>query len=235
MDVVPAADAAQSSRPSPAPAADAPSDAPQKPGVSGGRSRGHSGGHSGVDALITQRIEDHRRNVEALDASHRATIAEAATLVLETLLGDGAVYVCGNGGSAADAQHIATELVCRFLIERRALRCHALTTNTSSLTAEGNDHGFETSFSRQVEAFVRPGDLLWVLSTSGSSPNVLAAAETARQRGVRVLGFTGSAGGSLRERCDVCFLAPCETTYGIQQLHQLAYHIICEQVEAAIA
>jgi D-sedoheptulose 7-phosphate isomerase len=141
------------------------------------------------------------------------------------------VYVCGNGGSAADAQHIAGELAGRFRRDRPALACVALTTDTSVLTAVGNDFSYEQVFSRQVEALGRPGDVLWALSTSGNSPNVLAAARTAAGAGMKVVAMTGAAGGALGELADLCFRAPAERTDLVQQLHQLAYHVICEVID----
>lgn len=184
-----------------------------------------------MEDTIRAFIREHLEAVQRLDATHRQQLAAAATLINTCLQADGAVYICGNGGSAADAQHIAAELAGRFLRERRALRCVALTTNASALTAIGNDYDFDRVFARQLEGLARPGDVLWAISTSGRSRNVLAAARVARQCGARVLGFTGGSGGALAALCDVCFVAPVETAYGIQQLHQLAYHIICDLVE----
>ncbi|MEP0845853.1 MAG: SIS domain-containing protein [Phycisphaerae bacterium] len=146
----------------------------------------------------------------------------------------GKLLILGNGGSAADAQHIAAELTGRFKAERPAFPALALTTDTSALTAIGNDLGFERVFARQVEALAARGDALWALSTSGDSPNVLTAVRAARERQVFVVGFTGAGGGALAPLCDLVFRAPHTSSDRIQEAHQLAYHYVCERVEAAI-
>lgn len=145
------------------------------------------------------------------------------------------VYVFGNGGSAADAQHIAAELLGRFRQIRRALPVVALTTDTSTLTAVANDFSFEHVFARQVEALVERHDVVWALSTSGDSPNVLAAVHAARDRRAVVIGFTGGAGGKLAPLCDHVLCAPHRDSDRIQEAHLLAYHYVCERVEAAFA
>lgn len=155
--------------------------------------------------------------------------------LLECLRGGNRVFVLGNGGSAADAQHIAGELLGRFRMERNAMPVMALTTDTSTLTAIGNDLGFERIFARQIEGLVRAGDIVWILSTSGNSPNVLEAARTAAALGACVLGFSGESGGKLAALCEVIFLAPHRSSDRIQEAHQLAYHYVCERVEAALA
>lgn len=159
------------------------------------------------------------------------TIAEAAALVREVLAHGGTLFFCGNGGSAADAQHIATEYVVRYMKTRRALPAVALTTDTSLLTAAGNDLGFDQVFSRQVEALVREGDLLVVHSTSGTSPNVIRAAEAARARGAKVLALTARDGGQLRGLADVAIVIPTDRTDRAQELHLAIQHVICELVE----
>jgi D-sedoheptulose 7-phosphate isomerase len=184
-----------------------------------------------MDQIIRQFIQEHLDGIQRLDAARQAEIAAAARLLIDCFHASGRVYICGNGGSAADAQHIAAELVGRFLRERPGLPCIALTTDTSALTAISNDYGFDRVFTRQVEALVRPGDVLWVLSTSGNSPNVVAAAKAARAHGAKVLGFLGGTGGELLPCCDVSFLAPARPSYAVQHLHQLAYHIVCDLVE----
>ena len=143
------------------------------------------------------------------------------------------LYICGNGGSAADAQHIAAELSGRFRQNRRALPAIALTTDTSALTAIGNDFGFDAVFARQVEALARSGDLLWALSTSGNSPNVIRAIDAARKLGARVIGFTGKSGGQLANCSDWLVRVPHESADRIQEGHELAYHYLCERIEAA--
>jgi D-sedoheptulose 7-phosphate isomerase len=183
-------------------------------------------------SIIRQTITDSLAAMKRLEADAVvAQIAAAARLVTDTLRAGGAVLVCGNGGSAADAQHISGELAGRYQRERKALNCLALTTNTSNLTAIANDYGYDRVFARQVEAHLRPGDLLWAISTSGNSASIIEAAKAAKALGGKVLGFTGSSGGKLAALCDVCFIAPAEATYQVQQLHQVAYHIVCELVE----
>src|SRR5688572_610127 len=159
-------------------------------------------------------------------------IVEAATLVRDVLAHGGTLFFCGNGGSAADAQHIATEYVVRYMKNRRAMLAIALTTDTSLLTAAGNDLGFEHIFSRQVEALVRAGDLLVVHSTSGTSPNVINAAGSARKQGAKVLVLTARDGGTLRALADVAIVIPTDRTDRAQELHLAIQHVICEMVEA---
>ncbi len=188
-----------------------------------------------TEATIRRRIREHRQAVDRLEADCLGDLAAAAELLAGALAAGGRVYVCGNGGSAADAQHIACELMGRFLADRRALPCVALSTDTSGLTAIANDYGYERVFARQVEALVRAGDVLWALSTSGDSPNVLAAATAAKAAGAKVLGFTGGDGGELKGASDVCFVAPAADSFAVQQLHQIAYHVVCELIEARVA
>ncbi len=184
-----------------------------------------------VKAKIAAMIDEAARGVAGVDEASAGTIQEMAQLLIATFDAGGRVYVCGNGGSAADAQHIAGELAGRFRRERKPLPCVAVSTDTSVLTAVGNDYSFEDIFSRQVEALAAPGDVLWALSTSGDSPNVLKAADAAHQSGAKVIAMTGSGGGKLAEAADVCFRAPADRTDLIQLLHQLAYHIICELID----
>ena len=185
---------------------------------------------------------------EAIRASLRATsklyvdmsevlagpAARAAELLIAALKGGGTLYVCGDGGSAAESQHVAAELVGRFLMNRPALPCVALTTDSSILTAVANDYDFSRTFERQVEALVKPGDVLWALSTSGNSPNVLKAAVLARQRGAKVLGMTGRDGGKLAELCDLCLCVPADSSPAIQEGHLTLIHILCRLVEEAL-
>src|SRR4051812_32189743 len=155
----------------------------------------------------------------------------ALELVRATVARSGTLFFCGNGGSAADAQHMATEYVVRYLRNRRAYPAVALTTDTSLLTAAGNDLGFDEVFARQVEALAQPGDLLIIHSTSGNSPNVVRAAEVARARGVPVLAFSSRDGGRLRELADHSVIIPTTRTDRAQELHLCIEHAICELVE----
>jgi len=161
-------------------------------------------------------------------------LAAAHQLVRETVDRGNTLFFCGNGGSAADAQHMATEYVVRYMRNRRAYPAVALTTDTSLLTAAGNDIGFENVFSRQVEALGKAGDLLVIHSTSGNSPNVLRAAEAARERGVRVLAFSARDGGALRALADHSVVIPTSRTDRAQELHLCIEHIICDLVERTL-
>lgn len=162
-------------------------------------------------------------------------LERAAAMVRETVDRGGTLYFCGNGGSAADAQHLATEYVVRYMRNRRAVPAVALTTDTSLLTAVGNDFGFDHVFARQIEALARPGDLLVIHSTSGKSPNVLRAAEAARAKGVAVLAFSARDGGPLRALADHNVVVPTDRTDRAQEIHLCVEHVICDLVEQALA
>ena len=166
---------------------------------------------------------------------HAGDIARLAGLYGDTLRGGGTLWFAGNGGSAADAQHVAAEYVIRYGEHRRALPAVALTTDTSLLTACGNDLGFETIFARQVEALVRPGDLLVLHSTSGESANVARAAQAARAKGARVVALLGKGGGALRRLVDDSLVIPSDETSHIQELHLAIEHVICGIVEAQLS
>lgn len=159
------------------------------------------------------------------------SIAAAAAMMRDTLSRGGRLFFCGNGGSAADAQHVATEYVVRYRKARRALPAIALTTDTSLLTAAGNDLGFEEIFARQVQALVTAADALVIHSTSGNSPNVLRAAIRAREQGARVIGFTAGDGGALAKLCDECVIVPTDRSDRAQELHMCIEHLICELIE----
>ena len=165
-------------------------------------------------------------------ANEQAEQATAIAGCYETALrAGGTLFFAGNGGSAADAQHIAAEYVVRFQTSRPALRAVALTTDTSLLTAAANDMGFDEVFSRQVEALARPGDVLVLHSTSGESPNVVRAAQAAKSRGVTVVAFLGKGGGAVRELADFALVVPSDETARIQEMHLALEHLICEIVE----
>ena len=168
------------------------------------------------------------------DSALCAATTQAVDVVVASFRAGGKLLLCGNGGSAADAQHWAAELVGRFLYDRPGLPAIALTTDTSLLTAVGNDYGYEASFSRQVQALGRPGDVLFALSTSGRSPNVLAAARAARDLGIRVIGFTGATGGDMLKLCDVCLRIPAPETARVQEGHEVLGHAICALIETAM-
>jgi len=173
---------------------------------------------------------------------HAAVMAEAATLLpasieraaneLHACFARGSkLLACGNGGSASDADHLVAELVGRYKDERRALPAIALAGGMATITAVANDYGYETVFARQIEALARPGDVLFAISTSGNSRNVLAAVKAARERDVRVVGFTGGDGGQLAVNSDVLICAPSKVTARIQEVHILCIHVICETLD----
>jgi D-sedoheptulose 7-phosphate isomerase len=164
-----------------------------------------------------------------------AQVAAATQMVRDTLRGGGTLFFCGNGGSAADAQHIATEYTVRYLRTRRALRAVALTTDTSALTAAGNDFSFDEIFSRQLEALGRAGDLLIVHTTSGNSPNCLRAVATARSLGLRSLALTAKDGGRIAGAADLTLIVPTDRTDRAQELHLAIQHAICDAVDAEVA
>jgi D-sedoheptulose 7-phosphate isomerase len=164
-------------------------------------------------------------------AEHADTIAAIAARYAGALGAGGTLFLAGNGGSAADAQHLATEYVVRYQSSRPALRAVALTTDTSLLTACANDMGFDEVFARQVEALARAGDVLSLHSTSGESPNLIRAAQAARARQVSVIAFLGKSGGPLKELADVALVVPSDDTARIQEIQLACEHLICEMVE----
>jgi D-sedoheptulose 7-phosphate isomerase len=184
-----------------------------------------------------QSVRDHvAASIEAkqrllADAEALTAIELAAGLLVDCLQRGGKVLFAGNGGSAADAQHLAGELVSRFYYDRPALAGLALTTDTSVLTAIGNDYGYEQTFVRQVHGLGRPGDVLVALTTSGNSPNILAAVEVARGVGMRTIGLTGRGGGKVATAVDCCLRMPSDSTPRIQECHILVGHILCALVE----
>lgn len=166
--------------------------------------------------------------------SQASVIVAIAQLIVETFQRGGKVLLCGNGGSAADAQHIAAEFVSRFRRERHGLPAIALTTDTSILTAIGNDYGYERVFARQIEALGRSGDTVIGISTSGASASVIAAMRAAREGGMATVGLTGASGGALVDHVDVCLRVPSQNTARIQEVHITAAHAICEIVERTL-
>lgn len=180
---------------------------------------------------LAEVIDAHRKTLAEFEAKSLDTIVAAAEAITKALKQNNRLYICGNGGSAADAQHIAAELVGRFECERKGLPVIALTTDTSLITSVSNDYGYENIFVRQVEALVKEGDILWAISTSGASPNVVAAAQLAKGKGALILAFTGKADSELEQIADICFCANSQSAARSQEIHQLAYHIICQLVE----
>jgi D-sedoheptulose 7-phosphate isomerase len=186
-------------------------------------------------------IDDYlRRSAAALsaivaDAAFAQTVTSIAAAVSGSLSAGGKLLIAGNGGSAADAQHLAAELLSRFVTDRAPLPAVALTTDTSVLTAIGNDYGFDHVFERQVRGLARPGDVFIAISTSGRSRNVLAALHAARETDVTTVGFTGSEPRDMAALCDYCLCAPSAETAIIQQIHIVAGHIVCGLVERSLS
>jgi D-sedoheptulose 7-phosphate isomerase len=190
-----------------------------------------------MKGILSKRLHEHIEVINALAADEAllGRINEAARIIVEAFRNNGKLLICGNGGSAADSQHIATELVSRFLMERRALDAEALTINTSSLTAIGNDYGFDRVFARQIEAKGKSGDVLLGISTSGNSSNVIEAMKTAKTIGIETIGLTGNDATSLiYQLSDCCIGVPSNSTPRIQEAHILIGHMLCEFVEREI-
>ena len=187
-----------------------------------------------MSAEVT-RIRESLDGLATLAGRVAAEQADAIAVIADryeaTLRGGGTLFFAGNGGSAADAQHVATEYVVRYQTNRPAMRAVALTTDTSLLTACANDMGFEEVFARQVEALAEPGDLLVLHSTSGESPNVIRAAQAAKARGVGVVALMGRTGGQLKDIADLVLVLPATETARIQELHLAIEHVICDLVE----
>jgi D-sedoheptulose 7-phosphate isomerase len=183
----------------------------------------------------------HRQAIEAVWDEHLRVatavrplapdVDRVVGIIADSMAAGGTLLACGNGGSAADAQHITAELTGRFFRDRKPLRALALHTNASSLTAIGNDYGYDEVFAREVGAHGREGDVLLAISTSGNSRNVLRAIEVAREKRMAVIGLTGEQGGKMRQLCDVCLCVPSTSTPRIQECHILIGHTICELLE----
>ena len=188
---------------------------------------------SPTEAHIAQDIQAHMAITQEL-LRQTALLAEVADRLIAAFTAGKKTLLCGNGGSAADAQHIAAEFVGKFYFDRPALPAEALTVNTSSLTAIGNDYSFDQVFSRQVEAFGAEGDTLIGISTSGNSRNVVEAFRVAQQRGITTVALTGASGGQLKAEADYCICIASSDTPRIQEHHILVGHILCELVERAL-
>lgn len=184
--------------------------------------------------LLNEAFDAHAHLLEATRSALTEKIVEAIEVCSTTLRNGGKILLAGNGGSAADAQHLATEWVVRLKQDRMAMAAIALTTDTSTLTAAGNDYGFEHVFYRQIEAIGRPGDVFIALSTSGNSKNILKAARAAKRSGISVIALTGRGGGKLAETSDVLLSVPDDETARIQEMHILIGHVLCGGVEAAV-
>jgi D-sedoheptulose 7-phosphate isomerase len=189
-----------------------------------------------MDNIISKRMKESLEMIQKMrEADFTGCLQAAAQSLLQTYRKGKRVLLAGNGGSAADAQHLAAELVARFFRERKGLPAEALNVNTSVITAVGNDYDFNRIFSRQIEANGSSGDLFIALSTSGNSPNIIEAIAVARQKGMTVLGFTGGNGGKMKTLCDVSLIIPSDITPHIQEGHIICGHILCEIAETLLA
>jgi len=186
-----------------------------------------------IDKILT--IWNEHMEIAKLLPRLAAAVSDAVDIIYSSLAAGGQLLIAGNGGSAADAQHLAAELTGRFLLERRPFRAMALHGNTSALTAIGNDYGYEHVFARELSAHARPGDVLLAISTSGNSANVLRAIAAAREHKVKVIGLTGESGGRMQSLCDLCLCIPSHSTARIQEMHITIGHAMCELLEARLA
>ena len=184
--------------------------------------------------LLARSLKEHLDTIQALLDSRLSEIEAAGRLICAALDAGNKILLCGNGGSAADAQHIAAELVGKYEQERRAFPAVSLTTDTSALTALSNDYGYEEVFARQVEALATAGDVLIAISTSGKSPNIVKAAEKARALGCKTIALTGCSGEPLASCCDLAVVVPSERTSRVQEAHITIGHLWCEMVDAML-
>ncbi|MDO9548462.1 MAG: D-sedoheptulose 7-phosphate isomerase [Candidatus Marinimicrobia bacterium] len=187
-----------------------------------------------IQSEIKQQLLESARVKEALSAGCSDSIADAAEMLIAAVAEGAKILLCGNGGSAADAQHIAAELVARLNKERKAIPALALTTNTSTLTALANDYDFATVFVRQVEAFGRSGDILIGISTSGNSKNVIQAMNYAAENGLKTVALTGGSGGEMAQIADFSIIVPSDSVQRIQEAHITIGHILCDLLEQSV-
>lgn len=183
---------------------------------------------------VIDNLRDARRMLDEFEAKQVDKVVTAAQMLIGCYRQGGCVYLCGNGGSACDAQHISGELVGRYLINRQALAAVALTADTSILTCIGNDFSFEEVYSKQLEGLARQNDILWAFSCSGKSPNILKAAEMARKKEAKVIAFTGRDDTPLESLADLCIAVAAPYAGPAQQVHMVVYHTICQLVEEAM-
>ena len=186
-----------------------------------------------MNIVIQNEFQSHLETIQKVIGTMEKPLQEAASLAVETLKNGNKILFFGNGGSAADAQHLAAELSGRYKCERRGLPGIALTTDTSALTAIGNDYGYDRVFDRQVEAIAQKGDLLFGISTSGNSANVINAFKVGQELGCKILGMSGRDGGAMNQYCDVNLIVPSNDTPRIQEMHILFGHTICQIIDNA--
>lgn len=181
--------------------------------------------------MVLEELNHHQNTIAKVIEKLVPAIETSCKMIIETLLKGGKILLAGNGGSAADAQHIAAELTGRYVKERKALPAIALTVDTSALTAISNDYGYESVFSRQIEALANPNDLFIAISTSGNSANILKSLASAKAIGCKTIGLSGRDGGKMNELCDINIVVPDEVTARIQEMHILIGHIFCKSVD----
>ena len=184
-----------------------------------------------MQSIIKKELNEHSTTLDATMKSIGSALEVAANICIDSLKQGGKILIFGNGGSAADAQHIAAELVGRYKLERKGLSAIALSTDTSSLTAIANDYGYEHVFDRQIEALANPEDVAIGISTSGNSSNVINALQLAKNIGCKSIGLSGKSGGDMNKLCDVNLVIPANDTARIQEMHILVGHIICHLIE----
>jgi D-sedoheptulose 7-phosphate isomerase len=191
-------------------------------------------GEAQIDEIFRHEFEQHKSVAEATARAVRSDFRLVLSILEDSVRQGGKLLFFGNGGSAADAQHIAAELVIRYKKDRKAIAAIALTTDTSTLTACGNDLGFDTVFERQIEALGRPGDVAIGISTSGKSPNVLRGLKQARSSGLKTVGLTGGTGGDMRAACDALIIVPSPVTARVQEMHITLGHMLCVALETGL-
>lgn len=186
---------------------------------------------------VNEVINEQIKNLKLLNKNENyfTDLEESTKIIVDSILKNGKLLVCGNGGSAADAQHISAEFVGRYVLERAGYPAIALSTDTSIITAIGNDYSYDDIFSRQVEALGRNGDVLLAISTSGNSSNIINAINMAKKKGLKIIGLTGKDGGKMKNLCDTVFIFPYKETARIQEHHMMTYHLICEFVEKKLS
>jgi D-sedoheptulose 7-phosphate isomerase len=187
-----------------------------------------------MQQFITRQLQEHQQLFHILETELTLPITRLAERLIETFRIGNKLLIMGNGGSAADAQHFAGEIVSRFRMERPGLPAIALSTDTSIITAIGNDYGFERIFSRQIEALATPGDAVIGISTSGNSPNVRKALEAAQQAGCTTIGLLGKDGGNIKDLCDIPLIIPSNDTPRVQEAHIAIIHILCDLIEQGL-
>lgn len=181
--------------------------------------------------IIQKELSEHKETINSVINVLPSTIQKACEMSLETIKSGKKILLCGNGGSAADAQHIAAEFTGRYKVERKGLPAIALTTDTSALTAIGNDYGYDRVFERQVESLANPGDLLIGISSTGNSDNVIKAFKKAKEIGCKTVGLSGKGGGNFNDNCDLNVVVPSEDTPRVQEMHILIGHTICQIID----